>query len=165
MCYKKGKCAGYYGMIKVIAIGNRMMQDDGAAVAVAEYLKNRLEAIGLEVIIAETDIQFFFHMLNEDDFIILLDAAFTGASPGSIHRYVLQEAADIYGEAGFPHDMTIFDLIKIYSKELKGYLITIEIAEAGFGCELSETLKGLFSSICCKVEETVCDILKEEQNA
>ena len=62
-----------YSMIKVIAIGNRIMIDDGIAIAVLENVRNKLESMGIEIIIGETDFQFCFHQLKEHDFVIILD--------------------------------------------------------------------------------------------
>ncbi|WHH60791.1 hydrogenase maturation protease [Petroclostridium sp. X23] len=152
-------------MIKVIGIGNRLMMDDGIAIAVLENIRNKLKSMGIAVIIGETDFQFCFHQLKEDDFVIILDAAYSGAVAGNIHTYKLQEAVTAYGETNSQHDMSIFDLMRLHSKPLKGYLIGIEIAEAGFGCELSEALKKKFYEICLEVERNISEIVKEVQNA
>ena len=136
------------------------MMDDGIAIAVLVNLKNNLESMGIEVIIGETDFQFCFHRLKEDDFVIILDAAYSGVAAGNIHTYKLQEAITVYGETNSQHDMSVFDLMRLYSKPLKGYLIGIEIAEAGFGYELSEALKVKFNGICIEVERIICEIVK-----
>lgn len=155
----------FYGMIKVIGIGNRLMMDDGIAIAVLESIRNKLESMGIQVIIGETDFQFCFHQLKEDDFVIILDAAYFGAVAGSLHACELQEAITAYGETNSQHDMSIFDLMRLYSKPLKGYFIGIEIAEAELGCELSETIKTKFNAICIEVERFIFEIVKEVQNA
>lgn len=146
-----------YDMIKAIGIGNRLMMDDGIAIAVLENSKNNLESMGIEVIIGETDFQFFFHQLKEEDFVIILDAADSGAVAGSIHLCKLEEAVATYGETNFQHDLNVFDLIGLYKKPLKGYFIGIEIAEVGFGCELSEALKKKFIEICIEVERIISE--------
>ncbi len=131
------------------------MTDDGIAIAILENLKNNLESMGIEVIIGETDFQFCFHQLTEDDFVIVLDAAYSGAVAGSVHSCELEEAITAYGETNSHHDVSVFDLIRLYSKPLKGYFIGIEVAEAGFGCELSEALKSIFNEICLEVEKII----------
>ncbi len=150
-----------HGVIKVIGIGNRFMMDDGIAIKVLENIKNRLESMRIEVIIGETDFQFCFHMLRKDDFVIILDAAYSGTVPGNIHIYNLQEAITGYGQTNFQHDMSILDLMRLYSKRLKGNLIVIEIAKTEFGYELSEVLKDKFNGICAEVERIICEIVKE----
>jgi len=41
------------GMIKAIGVENRLMMDDGIAIAVLEDLKNNLEPMGIEIAKAE----------------------------------------------------------------------------------------------------------------
>lgn len=137
------------------------MMDDGIGIAILENIRDKLETMGIEVIIGETDFQFCFHLLREDDFIVILDAAYSGASAGSVNSSKLEQAASAYGQTDSQHDMNIFDLIRLYSKPLKGYLIGIEIAETGFGCELSETLDRKFYDICLEVERIICEVVKE----
>jgi len=141
------------------------MMDDGIAIAVLESIRTKLESMGIEVIIGETDFQFCFHQLKEDGFVIILDAAYSGADTGSVHSYKLQEAVAAYGETNSQHDMSVFDLMRLYSKPLKGYLISIEADETEFGCELSEALKEKFNGICLEVERIIYKIVKEVQNA
>lgn len=150
-----------YGMIKAIGIGNRLMMDDGIAIAVLKSLKSKLESMGIEVIIGETDFQFCFHQLKEDDFVIILDAAYSGAVVGNVHVCKLEEAIAAYGETNSQHDMSLFDLMRLYPKPLKGYFIGIEIAKAELGCELSEALKDMFNGICVEVEKIIFEIIKE----
>ncbi len=131
------------------------MMDDGIAIAVLESIRNKLESIGIEVIIGETDFQICFHQLKEDDYVIILDAAYIGAVAGSVHSCKLEEAIAAYGETNAQHDMSIFDLMRLYSKPFKGYFIGIETAKAEFGCELSEALKKKFNAICLEVEKII----------
>jgi len=137
------------------------MMDDGIAIAVLENIRYKLESMGIEVVIGETDFQFCFHQLEEDNFVIILDAAYSGGAAGSVHSCKLQEAVTAYGETSSQHDMSVFDLMRLYSKPLKGCFIGIEIAEAGFGCELSEALKGKFNDICLDIERIIYEIVKE----
>ncbi|HHV98880.1 MAG TPA: hydrogenase maturation protease [Clostridiaceae bacterium] len=148
-------------MIKVIGIGNRLMMDDGIAIAVLEKIRNKLESIGIEVVIAETDFQFCFHQLREDDFVIVVDASYLGGAAGSVYSCKLQDAITAYGQTNSQHDMSVFDLMRLYSKPMKGCFIGIEIAEAGFGCELSEALKDKFNEVCLKTERIIFETVKE----
>ncbi|MEN3004969.1 hydrogenase maturation protease [Dehalobacterium formicoaceticum] len=152
-------------MIKVIGIGNRLMMDDGIAIAVLENIRNKLasigESVGIEVIIAETDFQFCFHQLRADDFVIVVDASYLGGGAGNVHSCELQKAITAYGQTNSQHDMSVFDLMRLYSKPVKGCFIGIEIAEAGFGCELSDALKDKFNDICLDVERIIFEIVKE----
>lgn len=137
------------------------MMDDGIAIAVLESISNELVSMGIEVIIGETDFLFCFHSLKEDDFVIILDSAYTGAPAGNVHSCKLQEAAAEYGETNSLHDMSVFDLMRLYSKPLKGYFIGIEATETGFGCELSDILNLKFNDICLEVERIIREIVKD----
>jgi hydrogenase maturation protease len=148
-------------MLKVIGIGNRLMMDDGIAIAVLEILKHRLESMEIEVIIGEADFQYVFHQLKEDDFVIILDAAYSDRVAGSIHSYTLQKVLVSYEEAGYQHDTSLFDLIRLYSKPQKGYFIGIEIAEAELGLGLSDALKLKFNDICLEVEKVINEIVQK----
>lgn len=147
---------------KVIGIGNRLMMDDGIAITVLESISDSLKTKGWEVIIGETDLQFCFHLLKEDDFVIILDATHSGGIAGSVSCCKLDEAITPYGASNFQHDMSIFDLIRLYSKCVRGYFIGIEIAEVGFRCELSDTLKSIFHDICLNVERLMQEIVEED---
>lgn len=142
-------------MIKTIAIGNRLMKDDGIAIAVLESIRSKLEPMGIEVIIGETDFQFCYHLLQDDDFIVLLDAAYSGERPGSVHLSTLQEVLASYGKTSAQHDMSVFDLMRLYAKPFKGYLIHIEAAEVELGWEISETLKKKFHRICERMIQNI----------
>lgn len=157
----------YYEMIKVIGVGNRLMKDDGIAIMVLEDIRSQLESIGIEIIIVETDFEACFHQLNEDDFIIIVDAVYLDSvykdlSAGKIHINNLQDAINVNGKVDYQHDASIFDLMSLYRKPLKGYFIGIETAEIEFGYGVSETLKKEFISICLEVERVINKILKSD---
>lgn len=147
-------------MIKVIGIGNRLMKDDGIAIMVLENIRGQLETLGIEVVIVETDFEACFHQLDEDDFIIIVDAIFKDLSVGKIHIDNLQDAITVCGKSNVQHDASIFDLMRLYRKALKGYLLGIEIAEIGIGYGVSEPLEKEFNSICFEVETIIKNIVK-----
>lgn len=72
-------------MVKVLGIGNRLMMDDGIAIAVLENISDSLKAMGMEVIIGETDLQFSFHQIKPEDFVIVVDARYSERKAGSIY--------------------------------------------------------------------------------
>lgn len=148
-------------MAKVLGIGNRLMMDDGIAIAVLEDMRDRLMAMGLEVIIGETDPQFCFHQLELDDFVIVVDAIYSEREAGSVYACKLEKVITAYEETFFQHDRSIFDLMRLYSKFVRGYLIGIEVAEVGVGFGLSEALLELFHSICSDIECLISEIVKE----
>ncbi|MBZ9623058.1 hypothetical protein G9F71_009330 [Clostridium sp. FP2] len=69
---------------KVIAIGNRLMMDDAIAVLILEKIKNILENEGIEAIIGETDVEFCFSKLNEQDLFYIIDSTYYENLPGTV---------------------------------------------------------------------------------
>ncbi|WMI79982.1 hydrogenase maturation protease [Anaerotignum sp. MB30-C6] len=152
-------------MIKLVAIGNRFMKDDGIAIKVAEALENGfIHSNNIEVIIGETDCQNCFYRLNHGDFVFILDAMYKNSEPGSIHVIRLEEIIGQSSAVLMQHDMSMIDLMRLYKSTFKGYLIGVEIGELGFGHELSPTLQEKFPQICCEVEGKIKKIILEEIN-
>lgn len=147
-------------MVKCIAMGNRIMMDDGIAIAVVEILKDMLKEAGVEVIIGETDFQFCYDQINDGDFLIIIDAAYNGKMPGEITFYTLQEAVNEHRKPYSQHEISLFDLIEFYPKDIDGYIIGIEVAGVDFGLGLSDSLKSKFDFICTQVEEAIIKIME-----
>ncbi|HAN20078.1 MAG: hypothetical protein A2Y15_05290 [Clostridiales bacterium GWF2_36_10] len=145
---------------KLIAIGNRFMKDDGIAIAVAEHLRGHIGA-ELDFIIAETDYQSCFYLINEDDIIIILDALYTDAVPGCVQQFNLCNEITNASSNYTQHDMSVIEYLKIHRMAVKGYLIGIEVAEIGYGDKLSSFISGRFNDICMEVEYIIKNILSE----
>lgn len=150
-------------MMKLVAVGNRFMKDDGIAIAVAESLENRLSHLGLRILIGETDCQSSYYLLNRDDFVFILDALYMGAEPGSVHVLNLEEVMSQPSDSFMQHDMSMIELMKLYGDHLRGYMIGIEVAEIGFGDELSPVLRDKLPQICLEIENSIKKIILEEK--
>ena len=150
-------------MIKLIAIGNRCMKDDGVAVKAAELLEDELMTMGIRVIIGETDCQSCFYSLDKNDFVFLLDAVFTGKKPGSLHIFSLEEAVTQSTNPLAQHDMGLIELMKLYGSNFNGCLMGIEICEIGFGTELSPVLKDKLPRLCGEIKDTIKRIIGEQK--
>lgn len=148
-------------MIKLVAIGNRFMRDDGIAIQVAEDLEQSLKNLNIQVIMGETDCQSSFYLINPEDFVFILDAYYEGGEPGSLHLYSLEEAMAKSSASPMQHDMSMIDLMRIYQCKWKGYFIGIEIAELGFGEGLSPILQERFRDICLEVKQNIEKIILE----
>lgn len=125
--------------IKVIAVGNTLMEDDGVAIVVVEKLKEKFIERNIEVIIGETDFQYCISSIEDGDYIFFIDAVYYGKKPGDITVIPLekyQHKKKYYTQ----HSYSIFDLVKLYFKAIKGYIIGIEIGEISFSYGLSSTL-------------------------
>mgnify|MGYP000956181969 CR=1 FL=1 len=148
-------------MIKLVAVGNRLMMDDGIAIRVAEELRNRFTCLQLDIIIGETDCHSSFYLLNDNDFVIILDAMYMGEESGSVHVFSLDALSNPSGSCT-QHDMSILELMRLYNCKFKGCIIGIEVADIGFGDCLSPVLMEKFPKVCSEVESVIKNIILEE---
>lgn len=149
-------------MIKLVAIGNQLMKDDGIAIKVTKMLEDSLRNLNIEIIIGETDPYSCYYLLNQEDFVLILDALYKGTEPGSIHLFKFEEIIAQSFNTFMQHDMSIIELMKLYGSKFQGYLIGIEVAEVGYGDELSSILKEKFQQICLDTERTISKIIRED---
>ncbi|WP_051541787.1 hydrogenase maturation protease [Clostridium lundense] len=145
--------------IKIIAIGNILMGDDGVGIRIGEKIKNELKKINIEVIIAETDFQYCVSRIQQGDFLFLLDASIMGKKPGEItvipiENYIYK--GDLYSQ----HGCSLLTLINLYKKEVKGYIIAIEVEEIKFSLNLSTTLESKLNNITEEIIEIIKEVLK-----
>ncbi|NLB37385.1 MAG: hydrogenase maturation protease [Clostridiales bacterium] len=148
-------------MIKLLAIGNWLMTDDAVALEVAGRLSKRLKKMNIDVVFGETDCMSCLLLPEVDDFVIILDAMSTGAEPGSILMLNLEEAATQPFMTFSQHEMSVFELIKVYNINFKGSLIGIEAAQICPGERLSSGLMSKLPEICAKTETAIIRIIEE----
>ncbi len=139
----------------VIAIGSRIMKDDGIGVWVAEAIKNHLNRISVDVVIAETDFEYGLDNARAYDYVIILDAMISGNEPGSITVCPLSrdEAQKRYASQ---HDMSLIGMM-VHEGNTSGSLIGIEAMDIDFGFGPGHTLRERFDEICGDV---LTEILK-----
>ena len=140
-------------MIKLVALGNRLMGDDAVALKVAEYLSDRLEKQGIPVILGETDFDYCFSLLGKEDTVIIMDAISLGMDPGSVVFEHLEKIPDRYSRTSSQHEISLFDLLMLYKKTRNIFLIGIEVYQIDFGLEMSVEIKEKFCEICHRVDE------------
>ncbi|MGI6728205.1 MAG: hydrogenase maturation protease [Anaerovoracaceae bacterium] len=141
--------------ILVIGIGSIIMQDDGIGVKVVEAIEGNLRAYNIACLVGETDFQCCFDEIKPDDFLVIIDAMAQGKEPGSIDVMLLSDALKSRSKLRTQHEFNLFDLVELYYPEIQGCFIGIEVAEIGFGFELSEPLQKCFEQICDVVLTTI----------
>lgn len=151
--------------ILVIGIGSLVMRDDGIGSKVAEAIEGNLSIHNITTLVGETDFQFCFDEINPDDFLIIIDAMAYGKEPGSISIMILSDALKSRQKLRTQHEFSLLDLIELYYPKIQGYFIGIEVAEIGFGFELSKPLQKSFEQICSFVLTTVLNIKEKIENA
>ncbi|MFT5874568.1 MAG: hydrogenase maturation protease [Clostridium sp.] len=136
---------------KVIAIGNRLMMDDAVALMVLEKIQNILEDKGIETIIGETDIEFCFSKLNEEDVFYIMDSTYYGNLPGTVTFKSLDDIKKSRGQSRSIHSLGLVDLLNMYKIDIKGYFIGIEISNIDINIGLSNILEMQVDCISKKV--------------
>lgn len=137
-------------MIKVLAIGNSLMKDDKIGLLVGKVIEKELKELGASLYICETDIEFALSNIGEKDFIIIIDAMYSGNnSPAEIQIFPIKnkETISIYTQ----HSLNLIQLINLYYKETSGYVIGIEAEDISYGLNISDKLSLSFNKICCQV--------------
>ena len=136
---------------KVIAIGNRLMMDDAIAIMILEKIKNTLEDKGIETIVGETDVEFCFSKLNEQDMFYIIDSTYYGNQPGTLTFKSLDDIKKTKKHSRSIHSLGLMELVNMYEMNIKGYFIGIEINNIGINIGLSNTLQGQVEYISNKI--------------
>lgn len=125
--------------IKLIALGNVLMCDDGIAIAIAKEMEQELSSFNIEVIYGETDISYCISSIKDKDFLIILDASYFGKSPGEITKLPLYH----YGKynRNTQHSLRFMDILKQLFFGIEGFILAIEISEVLLHYGLSRTLE------------------------
>lgn len=151
--------------VLVIGIGSLVMRDDGIGSRVVEAIEGSLRKHDIPSFVGETDFQCCFDEIKPDDLVIIIDAMAQGKEPGSMDVMLLSDALKDRGKLRTQHEFSLFDLIELHVPRTPGYLIGIEVAEIGFGFDLSAPLRECFKQICANVLDTVLNIKEEAEHA
>jgi len=140
--------------IKLLAIGNRILKDDMAALFVAEKLDNKLRKSNIQVIIGETDIEYCISNIEEDDSLIILDAylAHDYEDIGKVRVMELNESSNCYLNYLSQHQLNIIKYMEINNIKANGIIIGIGVYDINFGLEFS-------NEVCLKIEKITEDVL------
>lgn len=151
--------------VKIIAIGNPIMMDDGIGISVVKELEEWITENEIEIIIGETDMDYCMDYIGDGDFIIIIDATNLGYEPCHVTTCPIRELDDDYRSGYSQHEMSILKGLTLYGKKVEGYFIGIEIGKIEYGCELSDILQRGFMCICDNVKEEIEKILRGSINA
>lgn len=144
--------------VKVIAIGNILMGDDGVGIVIAKRIKHELEQLNIQVIIGETDLNYCSSMIDEGDFIFIIDGAYYGKKPGDITFCSIKEYRSlkkVYSQ----HSYGLLDLVDLYYTSVEGYIIGIEISNVDFNLGLSDILADNLEMISQEIMNIITNIL------
>ncbi len=140
-------------MIKIFAIGNIILGDDGIGVKVMEFIGAQLESYSKEVKILIVGIDYIYYLneINKEDTVILVDSTYFGIEPGRVSVLNLKECDKFINPCRDMHSENLLRVLREGYREIAGYLVGIEVEKVNYSLELSNTLKDKFSEITKKV--------------
>ncbi|WP_346884424.1 hydrogenase maturation protease [Clostridium sp. UBA4395] len=140
-------------MIKIFAIGNIILGDDGIGVKVMEFIGAKLESYSKEVkvLIVGIDYIYCLNEINKEDTVILVDSTYFGIEPGRVSVLNLKECDKFISPCRDMHSENLLRVLREEYREIPGYLVGIEVEKVNYSLELSKTLKDNFSEITKKV--------------
>lgn len=140
-------------MIKIFAIGNIILGDDGIGVKVMEFIGAQLESYSKEVkvLIVGIDYIYCLNEINKEDTVILVDSTYFGIEPGRVSVLNLKECDKFISPCRDMHSENLLRVLREEYREIAGYLVGIEVEKVNYSLELSKTLKDNFSEITKKV--------------
>lgn len=144
-------------MMKLMALGNIMMGDDGAAVHIISLLEEKLCEMGIEVIYGETDIGYCITRISEGDSLILVDAGPPGVSPGKVSLFYMDDRVEkLNGKSH--HGISLLDILPLYFPGIPYVILTIEAEKVELCNGLSQALNSKISRISKVILELIMNL-------
>lgn len=140
-------------MIKIIAIGNSLMGDDGIALKVIDSIEEEIERLylGIKCIKAETDFDFALDNIEDGDYLFILDSTLLGLECGEITQIPLGEMRRYLNNSLSIHNMNLLSLIDHFKIKVRGFILGIEVEKVNFNLDISKEIKESFEEICRKI--------------
>lgn len=157
-------------MIKVIAIGNLLMCDDGIALKVIDYIREDIEKLnlGVKCIKAETDLNFAIDSIENDDFIFIIDSTLIGIDCGQLTQISLGKVDKYFKNSFSSHNMSLLSSLDKLEIKVHGIIIGIEASKVEVGLGISNQLEKRFNKVCTEVykiiKEKSLEHLKMDKN-
>lgn len=143
--------------VKVIAIGNILMGDDSVGIRVLKHIQSSLKAFGIKSFIGETDVQYCISIIEDNDFIFIIDAAMLGERTGDVTVISLGEYR--YYKIGYnQHSNSLLDMVYTYHKHIKGYVIGIEVKNIECSLDISTNLELSLEVISLNVMKKILEL-------
>ena len=133
--------------VKCIAIGNRIMGDDAIGIKVLEELSLKLMNKDIELLFGETDNEYAISEIEDGDLLFIIDSTYFNLNPGTVTFTSINELS-IANSLNSQHQQSLIHLVKLYGKDIKGFIIGIEVEKVEFSTEISEILKLNLQQIC-----------------
>ena len=145
-------------MIKIFGIGNPLLCDDGIGVRLSKDIADNVIS---PVYTGEIFADYCLDYIDEDDFIVIIDAVSLNQTVGQISVVPFVKCKEYFQAQPFCHDASLLYLLLNSHINYKGCLIGIEVKEISYKDCLSEELATQYESIKDKVINIISN-LKEE---
>ena len=152
--------------IRIIGVGNAFRSDDGAGLAVAQRVRQKI-AGGVAVIEQSGDGTALLELWKGAGTVILVDAVHSGEAPGTVHR--LDAGAAEIPRSMFPYSSHAFGVAEAVQlaralNQMPARLIVygIEGKNFGAGVVLSAEVEEASAQVTLRILDEVC-ALKEER--
>lgn len=139
----------------VLGIGNILMMDDGLGIYLIEQLSKLNSTSNISFLIGESDIDYCMEQIMEAAFVIIVDAVFSGDTPGKLTVYPLSDLHEHKELDISSHNFHLFQHLYLQRESIKGFLIGVEPYEIRFHIGLSKTLKAKWDTILEDVSQTI----------
>jgi hydrogenase maturation protease len=144
----------------IIGIGNEFRGDDAAGLLVARKLV-KLQPSGVEIIESNGDSAALLELWRGSDLVVVIDAVFSGESPGKIHRFepISNPIPQRLFSKSSTHDFGLVEAVElsrtldILPKQLIVYGIVGKTFDPGAG--LGEHVASAIEEIASKVLEDI----------
>lgn len=145
-------------MIKLFALGNEFLGDDGIAIKVIRHIEKIIKDKIL-IFYSGLDDMICLENITENDTVIFIDSTFFNETPGTVNFFTKE-----YIINHLPNN-TIQNTslsLSIYSyTNITVYFIGIEIASLYYSYNISEELNNNFKTICDNVLEKLIYIINK----
>jgi hydrogenase maturation protease len=145
--------------VVVVGVGNAYRGDDAAGLAVAERIRGRVP-VGVAVVECEQEPTRLLDAWHAADVALVVDAATSGAPPGTVHRFDTSEGplpARVFRSS--PHAFGVGDAVELARAlgRLPGRVVVYGIEGADFtaGAALSAPVEAAVGRVVAEVEEEV----------
>ena len=128
------------------------MKDDKIGILIGNEIEEELVKNGVSLYICETDIEYALSNIQEKDFVLIIDAMYTGRCAAEV-KLIPIDIIDI--NINTQHSLNLIQLISLYYKQVTGFVIGIEAEDISYGLEISEKLGKSFDRICCQVKNII----------
>lgn len=141
--------------IIILGIGSRLLMDDGIGIYITEKLQSKNTRDDFKFIIGETDIDYCMRIIEGADFLVIIDALYSGLNPGDITVLPLKDILRQTSPGFSIHNFHLLDNISTIKTDLPGIFIGVEPFKIDYGIGLSTTLKKLYLHILKEIQTII----------